>query len=80
MVKKYDKYWGDDLTDHTLTTNVGTVTGDGIVMGQEVGAAVTGLSVAQMMPSSSPSKGTMTDGVWVMLQNRFGLMEMEIVL
>lgn len=64
MVKKYDKYWGDDLTDHTLTTNVGTVTGDGIVMGQEVGAAVTGLSVAQMMPSSSPSKGTMTDGVW----------------
>ncbi len=64
MVKQYDQYWGDDLTDHTLTTNVGTVTGDGIVMAQDVGAQTTGLGVAQLMPSSSPSKGTMTDGVW----------------
>ena len=24
MVKQYDEYWGDDLTDRTLTTNVGT--------------------------------------------------------
>jgi len=64
MVKKYDKYWGDDLSDTTLTTNMGTNEGDGIVMAQEIGAATTGLEVAQMMPSSSPVKGTMTDGVW----------------
>lgn len=64
MVKKYDEYWGDDLTDHTLTTNVGTNTGDGIVMAQEVGAGTVDLGVAQLMPSSSPVKGTMTDGVW----------------
>lgn len=64
MVKEYDQYWGDDLSDHTLTTNVGTNTGDGIVMAQDLGAAVTGLEIAQMMPSSSPVKGTMTDGVW----------------
>ncbi|WP_449315322.1 FAD-dependent oxidoreductase [Rubneribacter sp.] len=64
MVKEYDKYWGDDLSDTTLTTNMGTNEGDGIVMAQEVGAATTGLEVAQMMPSSSPVKGTMTDGVW----------------
>lgn len=64
MVKEYDQYWGDDLSDHTLTTNVGTNTGDGIVMAQAIGADVTGMEVAQMMPSSSPIKGTMTDGIW----------------
>ena len=64
MVKEYDNYWGDDLTDHTLTTNVGTNTGDGIVMAQETGAGTVGLDVVQLMPSSSPIKGTMTDGIW----------------
>ncbi|MDO5406353.1 MAG: FAD-dependent oxidoreductase [Eubacteriales bacterium] len=64
MVKEYDKYWGDDLSDRTLTTNVGTNKGDGINMAMEIGADVTGLGIAQMMPSSSPVKGTMTDGVW----------------
>lgn len=64
MVKKYDKYWGDDLSERTLSTNMGTNTGDGIVMAMSVGAATTGLEVAQMMPSSSPTKGTMTDGIW----------------
>lgn len=64
MVKKYDKYWGDDLSDRTLSTNMGTNTGDGIVMATAVGAGTVGLEVAQMMPSSSPVKGTMTDGIW----------------
>jgi len=64
MVKKYDKYWGNDLSDYTLTTNLGTNTGDGIVMAQKIGADLFGMEVAQMMPSSSPTKGTMTDGVW----------------
>ena len=61
---RYDEYWGDDLTDRTLTTNVGTNTGDGIVMAMEIGADTTGLGVSQLMPSSSPIKGTMTDGIW----------------
>ncbi len=64
MVKKYDEYWGKDLTDRTLTTNVGTNTGDGIIMAMEAGADTVDLGVAQMMPSSSPVKGTMTDGIW----------------
>lgn len=64
MVKEYDEYWGDDLSDHTLTTNVGTNEGDGIVMAQAIGADTVGMEVAQLMPSSSPLKGTMTDGVW----------------
>ena len=64
MVKQYDKYWGSDLSDTTLSTNLGTNEGDGIVMAQAIGADVFGLEVAQMMPSSSPTKGTMTDGIW----------------
>lgn len=64
MVKQHDQYWGDDLSDRTLSTNMGTNEGDGIVMAQEIGADVTGMEVAQMMPSSSPVKGTMTDGIW----------------
>ena len=64
MVKQYDQYWGNDLSDRTLSTNMGTNEGDGIVMAQTIGADVTGMEVAQMMPSSSPVKGTMTDGIW----------------
>lgn len=64
MVKEYDKYWGDNLSDHTLTTNVGTNTGDGIKMAVEIGADVFGMEIAQMMPSSSPIKGTLSDGIW----------------
>ncbi len=64
MVKKYDEYWGNDLTARTLTTNVGTNTGDGITMAMEIGAATVDLGVSQLMPSSSPVKGTMTDGIW----------------
>ena len=64
MVKEYDQYWGDNLSDRTLSTNLGTNNGDGIVMAQAIGAQVVGMEVAQMMPSSSPTKGTMTDGIW----------------
>lgn len=64
MVKEYDKYWGENLSDRTLSTNLGTNEGDGIVIAQAIGADVTGMEVAQMMPSSSPTKGTMTDGIW----------------
>lgn len=64
MVKEYDEYWGDDLTSTTLTTNVGTNTGDGIVMATAIGADTVDMGVSQLMPSSSPIKGTMTDGVW----------------
>ncbi len=64
MVKQYDKYWGKNLSDHTLSTNLGTNEGDGIVMAGAIGADLTGMEIAQMMPSSSPTKGTMTDGIW----------------
>ena len=64
MVKQYDKYWGSDLSDTTLSTNAGTNTGDGIIMAQAVGAGVVDMGISQMMPSSSPLKGTLSDGFW----------------
>jgi len=64
MVKEYDKYWGENLSTRTLSTNVGTNTGDGIIMAEKLGASLFGMEVAQMMPSSAPTKGTMTDGIW----------------
>ena len=47
-----------------VTTNHAGATGDGIVMAQEIVAGTVGLDVVQLMPSSSPIKGTMTDGIW----------------
>lgn len=64
MVKEYDNYWGDYVTDKTKSTNVGTATGDGINMAKEIGANLVGMGYSQMMPSSHPVTGTMTDGIW----------------
>ena len=64
MVKEYDEYWGDNLSATTLSTNAGTNTGDGIIMAKAIGAELVDMGVSQMMPSSSPLKGTMTDGIW----------------
>lgn len=64
MVAEYDNYWGKYVTDKTKSTNVGTTVGDGIVMAQKAGAGLEGMGFAQMMPSSHPITGTMTDGIW----------------
>jgi len=49
---------------YEFTTNSKIATGDGIAMATEIGADVTGMEIAQMMPSSSPLKGTLSDGIW----------------
>ena len=65
MAVYYDNFWGDNLLPTTLSTNSGTLVGDGIQMARNIGAALTAdMGVLQMMPSSSPTKGTMTDGIW----------------
>lgn len=70
MVKEYDQYWGENLSATTLSTNAGTNTGDGIKMAMDIGAATRDLGVSQMMPSSSPIKGTMTDGLWASAESQ----------
>ena len=64
MVADYDNYWGIYVDDRTKSTNVGTTVGDGIVMADEIGASLVGMGYSQMMPSSHPITGTMTDGIW----------------
>jgi len=68
MAVYYDNFWGPDyLTPRTLSTNKGTLRGDGIVMARELGAAVTAdMGAVQFLPHSSPISGCLFRGgpVW----------------
>lgn len=63
MVAEYNNYW-PGLSDTMPSTNAPTITGDGIIMAQEVGADVTGMGFAQLMPSSHPVDGSLFSGIW----------------
>ena len=63
MVAKYNNYW-PGLSDTMASTNSANLTGDGIVMAQAIGADVTGMGFAQLMPSSHPVDGSLFTGVW----------------
>ncbi|MDK6804679.1 flavocytochrome c [Aerococcus sp. UMB7834] len=62
MIKKYDNYWGN-LPESIPTTNSPALTGDGIEMGQEVGADVVGMGFVQLMPSADPITGNIFSGI-----------------
>ena len=63
MVAEYNNYW-PGLSDTMPSTNAPTITGDGIIMAQEVGADLTGMGFAQLMPSSHPVDGSLFSGIW----------------
>jgi len=63
MVVKYNNYW-DGLSDKMPSTNAPTITGDGIVMAEAAGDALTGMGYAQLMPSSHPVDGSLFSGIW----------------
>ncbi len=63
MAMEYDNYW-DCLTPDMPTTNTALATGDGIVMGKEIGADLVGMGYIQLMPSSHPTTGSLGGGVW----------------
>lgn len=63
MVVKYNNYW-DNLSDKMPSTNAATITGDGIVMAEQIGAGLTGMGFAQLMPSSHPVDGSLFSGIW----------------
>ena len=63
MVVKYNNYW-PGLADTMPSTNSANITGDGIVMAQAIGADVTGMGFAQLMPSSHPVDGSLFTGIW----------------
>jgi fumarate reductase flavoprotein subunit len=63
LVEETNKYWNTDyVTDATKTTNRSSLVGDGITMGQEVGADTVGMGWAQMMPISWITNGNLAYG------------------
>lgn len=63
MVKAENKYWDESyITDSMKTTNRSSLQGDGIKMGQAVGADTTGLGFPQMMPISWIDNGNLAFG------------------
>ncbi|CAM4524110.1 flavocytochrome c [Paenibacillus macerans] len=63
MVVEYNNYW-PALDANIKTTNTTNATGDGIVMGKEVGANLWGMGFIQLMPSGQPGTGALSGGVW----------------
>lgn len=62
-VKETNQYWDESyITDNTKTTNRSSLQGDGITMGEEVGAATTGEGWTQMMPISWIDNGNLAFG------------------
>lgn len=64
MLKKYNTYWGE-IDDHIKTSNSPAITGDGIVLGESVGADLVGMGFSQMMPVSDPNTGALFSGLQV---------------
>lgn len=62
LVQKYNTSW-ENIDDDIATTNAPTITGDGIKLGQQAHAAVTGMGFIQMMPVSDPKTGELFSGI-----------------
>ena len=62
MVQKYNTYW-EHIDDDIATTNSPAITGDGIALGEEAGADVTGMGFIQLMPVSDPVTGELFTGL-----------------
>lgn len=62
MVQQYNTYWSS-VADNIATTNTPTETGDGIRLGQSVGADLTGMGFIQMMPVADPETGELFSGI-----------------
>lgn len=63
MRQQYNTYW-PEMPLTMKSTNTPNATGDGIIMGQEVGANLVGMGFIQLMPSSHPETGALSGGVW----------------
>ncbi len=68
MLKQYNTYW-TEIADDIKTSNSPAITGDGIHLGQEVGAELVGMGFSQMMPVSDPNTGALFSGLQVPPQN-----------
>lgn len=64
MLQKYNTYW-TEIDDDIKTSNSPAITGDGIILGQSVGADLVGMGFTQMMPVSDPNTGALFSGLQV---------------
>lgn len=64
MVQHYNTYW-EQIDDDIKTSNSPAITGDGIRLGQSVGADLVGMGFIQMMPVSDPETGELFSGLQV---------------
>lgn len=68
MLQQYNTYWSN-IADDIKTTNSYAMTGDGILLGQSVGAGLTGMGFTQMMPVADPNTGELFSGLQVPPEN-----------
>ncbi|ABR46557.1 flavocytochrome c [Alkaliphilus metalliredigens QYMF] len=68
LAAEYNNYW-PSIPEDMKTTNVSTVTGDGIIMGREIDANLVGMEFIQLMPTANEKSGSLTDGLLVAPQN-----------
>lgn len=64
MIQQYNTYW-PSVADDIATTNAPTITGDGIKLGQQAGAALVGMGFTQMMPVAEPKTGELFSAIQV---------------
>ncbi|MGT2785211.1 flavocytochrome c [Streptococcus merionis] len=64
MLQQYNTYWSK-IDDDIKTSNSPALTGDGILLGQSVGAELVGMGFSQMMPVSDPNTGALFSGLQV---------------
>lgn len=64
MLQKYNTYW-TEIADDIKTSNSPAITGDGILLGEAVGAELVGMGFSQLMPTSDPDTGALFSGLQV---------------
>ncbi|MGP6147298.1 flavocytochrome c [Jeotgalibaca sp. A122] len=64
MLKQYNTFW-TEIDDDIKTSNSPAITGDGIKLGESVGADLVGMGFSQMMPVSDPDNGGLFTGLQV---------------
>lgn len=68
LIKRYDTHWGG--LDGLNSTNSVSATGDGIIMAQAVGAALTGMEWIQLLPVGHPETGGMAGNISINAANQ----------
>ncbi|HHN8405081.1 TPA: flavocytochrome c [Morganella morganii] len=68
MIKKYNTYW-KEIADDIKTTNSPALVGDGIAIGEKVGAELVGMGFIQLMPIGDPKSGALLTGLIVPPEN-----------